>query len=72
MAEAKDDIEFVKLRGLFTGTGEEEFLQDMAITREQMPGIILGKDDNIFDPKAPATRAEGSRLLKSFIDILEN
>ncbi|MDD2972558.1 MAG: hypothetical protein PHE02_10555, partial [Lachnospiraceae bacterium] len=35
----------------------------------QMAGILMGKDNNRFDPKGTATRAEVSAVLHRFVEL---
>lgn len=42
-----------------------------AVEGAKILGIINGKGDNIFDPKANATRAEAAKMLRVFFDVIQ-
>ncbi|WP_066460120.1 S-layer homology domain-containing protein [Anaerotruncus rubiinfantis] len=41
-----------------------------AVKKVQMAGVISGKNNNSFDPKGAATRAEVSAVLKRFVELV--
>lgn len=43
-----------------------------AVEQMQMAGIFSGKENNKFDPKGTATRAEVSAVINRFVEIVEN
>ncbi|WP_312060171.1 S-layer homology domain-containing protein [Anaerotignum sp.] len=40
-----------------------------SVKRIQMAGIILGKNNNFYDPQGTATRAEVSAVLRRFLEL---
>lgn len=62
-------IEWASKNSIVNGTVNGKFAPDQSITREQMAGVISGKNGNLFDPQGTATRAEVSVVLRHFVEL---
>lgn len=54
----------------FADNGSIESWAKEAVKAMQMAGVLNGKDGSNFDPKASATRAEVSAVLRRFVEIV--
>lgn len=68
-------LENAELKGERSGTfSDDAHISDYAkeaVYKMQAAGLINGKNNNMFDPKAPATRAECAKIISIFVDITD-
>lgn len=55
----------------FADNGQISSYAKEAVKQMQMVGVLAGKNDNKFDPKGTATRAEVSAVIKRFAELVE-
>jgi len=56
----------------FADNEEISYYAKNAVKQMQMAGLLSGREDNRFDSKGTATRAEVSAVIKRFVEISEN